>query len=129
VLPPKFLPEKDGIFFVSEIHIEGYVATPRWGRIEADYVNAAPIEPDTHAAHQVAEHIATPVFNACAKPFESGHETLPLALSRRERTELSVGDLPRSGRRRSIQPAGLSESRQTICVRNRTIWVPLTGYG
>jgi hypothetical protein len=71
--------EKDDIFFVSEIHIERCDAAPPWDRIETTHVNTAAIEPDPHAAHKIAERIATSAFNACAECRRSAHIALLVA--------------------------------------------------
>jgi hypothetical protein len=76
---PKFLLEKDHIFFVSKIHIEGYETSRHGNRIEANQINTAAIEPNPHAAHDVAERIATSALNACAKWCGRDHIALLIA--------------------------------------------------
>jgi hypothetical protein len=75
----KFLPEKNDIFFASKIEIEGDDATRHWNGSEANHIDAAVIEPNPYAAHEVAERIAASGFNACAKPCGSIHVALLIA--------------------------------------------------
>jgi len=79
VPPPKFLPEKDDIFFASKIEIEGDDATRHCDGSEANHINATVVEPNPYAAHKVAECIAAPAFNACAKPCGNIHVALLIA--------------------------------------------------
>jgi len=79
VASPKFLPEKDDIFFVSKIHVEGYGAARRWDGSEAGQINTAAIEPNPYAAHEVAERIAASAVNACTKSCGNAHVALLVA--------------------------------------------------
>jgi hypothetical protein len=79
VPPPKFLLEKDDIFFASKIEIEGDDATRHCDGSEANHINATVVEPNPYAVHKVAECIAAPAFNACAKPCGNIHVALLIA--------------------------------------------------
>ncbi len=124
----QFLTEQDDIFFASKIEIEGDDATRHSDGSEANHINAAVVEPNPYAAHEVAERIAASAFNACAKPCGSIHVALLIAGSGGSARILSVDHLPHSRARTMRLAYRLAHGLVKDFVRNRTIWALSPGH-